>query len=207
MKKITSMLIALLVLCGMLAMTVSATEAPLVYEYSSGGDTPNTSTVTIDPTTGKVSVEFLAATMYQGSYETTYTYENGTLAIETVESVDATDISGFAAIIGLPATLTSNVFHVAEAAEGGVTLKIWFDGGDGDDTLLFDGVIYQADLDKLAPAEEPEDEPAEDPTYEPEGEPENPKTGDNVYVAVLTCLVTISVVTVTGIFGKKRYSV
>lgn len=49
MKKLTSILIVVMFLCGMLAMTASAAEAPLVYEYSSGGDTPNTSTVTIDP--------------------------------------------------------------------------------------------------------------------------------------------------------------
>ena len=195
MKKLTSILIVVMFLCGILAMTASAAEAPLVYEYSSGGDTPNTSTVTIDPTTGKVSVEFLAATMYQGSYETTYAYENGTLAIETVESVDATDISGFATIIGLPATLTSNVFHVAEAAEGGVTLKIWFDGGDGDDTLLFDGVIYQADLDKLAPAEEPKNDP------------ENPKTGDEFHIVALSGAMLMAVVGVTLLSVKKRETV
>ena len=125
-------------------------EGALTYEYSSGGETPTTSTLVVDPATGKVSFNFLASTMYQGSCETTYTYEGGVLAISIVEDVDANDISGFAAIIGLPATMTSDVFFAAEAADGGMKLSVWFDGGDDDDVLLFEMVIPKTDMDKLA---------------------------------------------------------
>ena len=129
---------------------LTVTVGELVYEYTNGVEgTPTTSTVIFDPATGKVSVTFLASSMYQGNYETAFTSENDQLVISTVEAVDATDISGMAAIVGLPEVLTSSINHVVESVDGGVKLTIWFDGGDGDDALLFEMMILQEDLDKL----------------------------------------------------------
>lgn len=125
------------------APATSSGEA-LTMEYNSGGDAPTTSTLVFDG--GKLTVSFLASSMYQGGYETTYSFADGVLTIADAKEVKATDISGLAAVIGLPPELNADVNHTVVAEGGGVKITILFNN----ETLLGEIVLTEAELADLA---------------------------------------------------------
>lgn len=73
-----------------------------------------------------VKVSALASGMYQLTYESAYTIDNHQLIIATVPGVTATDITGVAALLGLPATMTGDVAHTVTGTGEALTLTAMF---------------------------------------------------------------------------------
>ena len=103
-----------------------AGEDALLLEYNSGGETPTITTVTFFPDKGMVEVNALASSMYELTYKSAYTMDDGKLAIDTVSDLTATDTSGVAKVIGLPETMTASAFHTVTDEDGASMLTIRF---------------------------------------------------------------------------------
>ena len=119
---------ALFMLCSAVFFTTVAAADDLSFSYTSE-DGASTATVVFHTDTQTVSVEALASSIYQVSFETTFSNNNGMLALREVndctakmaqELIDA----GMGAF--LPVEMTAPVFYEITEQDGGAAVKMLF---------------------------------------------------------------------------------
>ena len=120
-------------------------EGEVMLQYETEGDAPTKTTVIFDTAAKTCKVSFLASSMYQGEYSVAYAVENNLLMIDTASQIDATDVSGIASLIGLPAVMTADITHQITVGDGELLLKIIF----SEDVVLFDVAIDAEKLTEL----------------------------------------------------------
>ena len=102
-------------------------DADITLNYDDGkGDLATKTTAAFYLSKNTVKVDALASGMYQLGYETTYSINNNQLTFATASGVTAKDISGVAALLGLPAEMTGDVTHTVTGSGDAMKLTIMF---------------------------------------------------------------------------------
>ena len=154
------------------------------------GEDGTTGKITFNTTDKTVAVETLVAGMYSASYNSTYAVTEGVLTVADVADVTATDTTGFAAMLGLPATMQINLTHVVE--NGVLSVSRSAAGEEPVLTCTFN--IDAATMSKLNPV-------SETPTETPDNGPA--KTGDPG-IGVFVALMAVSAMGI-GVVAKKKH--
>lgn len=194
MKKLIVFLLAIVMVMSVSLVAFAEETTDVVLNYT--GEDGTTAKITFNTTEKTVAVEMLVAGMYSASYNSTYAVTEGVLTVADVADVTATDITGFAAMLGLPATMQINLTHVAE---NGV-LSISRSAG-GEAPVLT--CTFNVDADTMSKLNPVTETPGETPTDTPTETPDNPKTGAPG-VGVFVALMAVSAMGIGAVAKKKH---